>query len=266
MRRDHPLARAEVPGFDPHWIISRHADILEVSRQNDLFHNADRSATLISQAGENLVREFTGGSYNLFHSLVQLDPPPHPKYRQVTLKAFAPENVAALKARIRLIAEEQLARLRAQSSDEIDWAKQIAMPYLLGVVLDLLGVPRADHAQMLQLTQWLFSWADPDLRRPGSDPTSPIDQATTWKGVFDEFDTYFTALMEERRQSPRDDIASLVANAEIDGEPMDHVAAISYYGILATAGHDTTAHTTSMAMWVLPNRPHYFGSLKTIPR
>ena len=72
VRRDYPLARAEVPGYDPHWIVSRHADIQEVSRQNDLFHNADRSATVIPQMGETLVQQFTSGDFNLFRSLVQL--------------------------------------------------------------------------------------------------------------------------------------------------------------------------------------------------
>ena len=60
VRRDYPLARAEVPGYDPHWIVSRHADIQEVSRQNDLFHNADRSATVIPQMGEALVQPADG--------------------------------------------------------------------------------------------------------------------------------------------------------------------------------------------------------------
>lgn len=77
VRRDYPLAKAEVPGYDPHWIVSRHADIQEVSRQNDLFHSADRSATVIPQAGEQLVRDYTGGDVNLFRSLVQLDNPEH---------------------------------------------------------------------------------------------------------------------------------------------------------------------------------------------
>jgi hypothetical protein len=61
VREQYPLANAEVPGYDPHWIISRHADIQAVSKQNDLFHNADRSATLIPQVGEDLVKEFTDG-------------------------------------------------------------------------------------------------------------------------------------------------------------------------------------------------------------
>ena len=53
VRRDYPLARAEVPGYDPYWIVSRHAHIQEVSRQNDLFHNADRSATVIPHAAKS---------------------------------------------------------------------------------------------------------------------------------------------------------------------------------------------------------------------
>ena len=61
IRQRFPLAIAEVPGYDPYWIVARRADIQEVSPQNELFHNADRSATLIPQGGEALVREFTGG-------------------------------------------------------------------------------------------------------------------------------------------------------------------------------------------------------------
>ena len=72
IRRDYPLAQAEVPGFDPHWIVSRHADIQEVSRQNELFHNADRSATLIPQMGEVLVQQFTGGEAALETEIEEL--------------------------------------------------------------------------------------------------------------------------------------------------------------------------------------------------
>ena len=61
IRQRFPLAITEVPGYDPYWIVARRADIQEVSPQNELFHNADRSATLIPQGGEALVREFTGG-------------------------------------------------------------------------------------------------------------------------------------------------------------------------------------------------------------
>ncbi|MGE0859191.1 MAG: cytochrome P450 [Gammaproteobacteria bacterium] len=261
LRRDYPLARAEVPGFDPHWVVSRHADIQEVSRQNELFHNADRSATLIPQMGEVLVQQFTGGDHNLFRSLVQLDGAEHKAHRRVLFQALASHSVTQLTESMRATARAQLATLRERGG-ELDWSKEIATPYPLQVVLDAIGVPRADHPRMLRLTQWLFSWADPDLRRPGSDPTDPEQQVRTWKIVFDEFDEYFTSLIEERRRTPRDDLATLIANAEIDGEPMAHSRAISYFAILATAGHDSTAHTTATAMWVLAENPDLFAALK----
>ena len=66
LRDEYPLAKANVPGYAPHWIVTRYRDIQAISRQNDLFHNADRSATLAPVAGEALVKEFTGGDYNLF--------------------------------------------------------------------------------------------------------------------------------------------------------------------------------------------------------
>ncbi len=261
IRRDHPLARAEVPGFDAHWIVSRHADIQEVSRQNELFHNADRSATLIPQMGEVLVQQFTGGDHNLFRSLVQLDGAEHKAHRRVLFQALASHSVAQLGESMRATARAQLATLRERGG-ELDWSKEIATPYPLQVVLDAIGVPRADHPQMLRLTQWLFSWADPDLRRPGSDPSDPEQQVRTWKIVFDEFDAYFSRLIEARRREPRDDLATLIANAEIDGGPMAHSRAISYFAILATAGHDSTAHTTATAMWVLAEHPDLFAALK----
>ena len=264
IRRDYPLARAEVPGFDAHWIVSRHADIQEVSRQNELFHNADRSATLIPQMGEVLVQQFTGGDHNLFRSLVQLDGAEHKAHRRVLFQALASHSVTQLAESMRTTARAQLATLR-EHGGELDWSKEIATPYPLQVVLDAIGVPRADHAQMLRLTQWLFSWADPDLRRPGSDPSDPEQQVRTWKIVFDEFDAYFSQLIETRRREPRDDLATLIANAEIDGGPMAHSRAISYFAILATAGHDSTAHTTATAMWVLAEQPELFAALKADP-
>ena len=264
IRERYPLAQAEVPGYDPYWIVSRHADIQEVSRQNELFHNADRSATLIPQGGEALVREFTGGDYNLFRSLVQLDGEDHKEHRRVLVQALGPNGVAALQTQMRATARAQLEVLDA-SGGELDFAQHISTPYPLQVVLDVIGVPRVDHARMLRLTQWLFSWADPDLCRPGTDPSHPEQQPKTWKIVFDEFDEYFSALIAARRRAPQSDLATLLAQAEVHGQPLEHARVISYFAILATAGHDSTAHTTATAMWTLAEQPALFARLKAEP-
>ncbi len=264
IRANYPLARAEVPGFAPHWIVSRHADIQEVSRQNDLFHSADQSATLSPLDGEVLVREFTGGASNIFRSLVQMDPPEHAPHRQITTRFFSPQNVARLRDHIAVVARENLSSMRARGP-EFDFSSEVAMSYPLGVVLDLIGVPRADHLQMLRLTQWLFSWADPDLKRPGTNPMDPTHQTRTWKIVYDEFNDYYSALIAARRVEPRDDIASLIAHAKVNGLPMSHEASISYFAILATAGHDSSAHSISAAMAVLAEHPELLATLQREP-
>ena len=241
LRDDYPLSQAEVPGYDRHWIVTRHADIQFVSRQNELFHNADRSATVAPIAGEELVRHFTDGDYNLFRSLVQLDGEEHKAHRKVLMLPLAPRSVADMETRMRASVKEEVDKL-ARADGSIDFVEAIATSYPLHVVMDTIGVPRKDHPEMLKLTQWLFSWGDPDLMRPGSDPTSPEQQAATWKIVFDRFDDYFSELIEQRRADPKADFATAIANAEIDGGPMQHSRAISYFAILATAGHDSTAH------------------------
>jgi len=264
IRRDYPLARAEVPGYDPYWIVCRHGDIQEVSRQNELFHSADRSATVIPVAGEQLVQQFTGGDYNIFRSLVQLDGDDHKVHRKVLFEALASSSVGAMAAQIRATANERISVLRA-AGGKIDWSQSISTPYPLHVVMDIIGVPEPDHSKMLQLTQWLFSWADPDLCRPGTDPAHPEQQPKTWQIVMQEFDDYFSDLIARRRAEPRDDLASLIANADMGGRPMEHVRAISYFAILATAGHDSTAHTTASAMWELAENPALFAALKADP-
>ncbi len=264
LRQEHPFAKATVPGYDPHWIVTRHADIQSISRQNDVFHNADRSATLIPQAGEALVKDFTNGDYNLFRSLVQLDGEEHKAHRKVLFAALGSGSIASLSDMIANTANEQLDVLQS-SGGTIDFAEAISTRYPLHVVMDVIGVPREDHLRMLELTQWLFSWADPDLMRPGSDPSKPDGQPRTWKIVFDEFDNYFSKLIAQRRAEPRADLATIIANSEIDESPMVHSRAISYFAILATAGHDSTAHTTATAMWELAENPQLFTQLKSEP-
>lgn len=264
VRREYPLARAEVPGYDPYWIVARHADIQTVSRDNDLFHSADRSATVIPQAGEELVQEFTGGDFNIFRSLVQLDGMDHKAHRKILFQALGANSIVTMTDAVRASAATQLATLRA-AGGELDWSKAISTPYPLRVVMNVIGVPAADHAKMLRLTQWLFSWADEELRRPNSDPTDPEQQVKTWRIVMGEFDEYFSDLIERRRAEPQDDLATLIANAEIDGQAMEHVRAISYFAILATAGHDSTAHTTATAMWELAENPPLLSMLQADP-
>jgi len=254
------LGLAEPAGYDPFWVVTRHADILEISRQNDLFHSGDRATTITSKAAGEQVRKLTGGSPHLVRSLVQMDAPDHPKYRALTQAWFMPLNIRGLEDRIRKIARASVERM-AGKGGECDFVREVALHYPLHVVMEILGVPEADEPRMLMLTQELFGAADPELsRNPGAEAV-PTDLGAI-QGVLADFYQYFAKISADRRANPRDDLASVIANSEVDGLPISEFEAMSYYVIVATAGHDTTSSTTAGAMRALCENPDQLAYVK----
>ena len=117
---------------------------------------------------------------------------------------------------------------------------------------------------MLKLTQELFGATDPDLRRRNGGDTAETREIDVQATMMDFFN-YFTALTEDRRARPRDDVASTIANATIDGQLISTFDAMSYYLIIATAGHDTTSSSTAGAMWALAERPAELAKVRARP-
>ncbi|WP_421937095.1 cytochrome P450 [Phenylobacterium sp.] len=264
LRREAPLDVAHPEGFDPFWVVTRQDDIRQVELQNELFHNGDRSTVLTTIEADLKVRQMMGGSPHLVRSLVQMDNPDHGNYRRLTQPSFAPQNLRALEARIREIARGFIDRMAAKG-DRCDFAKDVAFLYPLHVVMEVLGVPEADEPRMLKLTQELFGSADPELNR-AQGKVDDTDQAlANLQATVADFIVYFNEMTEDRRRNPRDDLASVIANGQIDGQPLGHLEAMSYYIIAATAGHDTTSSTTAGALWALAERPAQFRAVKQDP-
>jgi cytochrome P450 len=115
------------------------------------------------------------------------------------------------------------------------------------MIMSLLGVPESDFPLMLRLTQELFGSDDDEFKRgvDGDDQMSALVEMLE----------YFTALTASRRENPTEDLASAIANATIDGEPLSDIDTISYYAIIAAAGHDTTSATISGGMLALIENP-----------
>ncbi|MDP1556818.1 MAG: cytochrome P450 [Hyphomonas sp.] len=261
LRRNAPLDVAEVDGFDPFWVVTRHADILNIERQNDLFHNEDRSATLTTIEADRRVREMMGGSPNILRSLVQMDNPDHMQYRRLTQSWFMPQNLRGLEGRIREIARGFVDKMAAKGT-ECDFARDVAFLYPLHVIMEVLGVPAADEPRMLKLTQELFGTQDPDVNRAGKEIDDAGDALKMINETIVDFMTYFNAMTEDRRKTPREDLASVIANGAVYGQPLGHLEAMSYYIIAATAGHDTTSNTTAGALWALAENPDQFRKVK----
>src|SRR6202020_1234618 len=125
----------------------------------------------------------------------------------------------------------------AAAGPECDFAQEVAVNYPLYVIMSLLGIPGSDFPRMLKLTQELFGSDDSEFKRGSSNE----DQLPALLDMFG----YFNGVTESRRERPTEDLASAIANARIDGEPLSDIDTVSYYLIVATAGHDTTSVTIS---------------------
>ncbi|WP_375777685.1 cytochrome P450 [Bradyrhizobium sp. ma5] len=262
LRANNPLGIARPEKFDPFWVVTKHAHIQAISRQNDLFHNADRPTTLTTQALEERVRKITGGP-NLVRSLVQMDAPGHPKYRALTQGWFMPANLGKFEARVREIARATVQRMLDRGG-ACDFVEDVALGYPLHVIMEILGVPEADEPRMLKLTQELFGPQDPDTARV-RDALSAEQVSAMLQAIIADFSAYFRKITEERRQNPRDDLATVIANAKIGGDYMPEHDQTSYYMIVATAGHDTTSSSTAGAIWALARDPAEFAKVKANP-
>jgi cytochrome P450 len=256
MRRNAPVVWVKPQGFRPFWAVSRHADIMEVERQNDRFLNGPR-AVLQSIEQEEAVRAFTGGSDLLLRTLIHMDNPDHHVFRAMTQEWFQPRNLNTLQARIAELARRTVDRMAA-CGNECDFVSEVAVWYPLHVIMMILGAPESDEPRLLKLTQELFGPQDPDMQRERSD-TGPD------MGTVQEFFAYFTRMTEERRANPQDDVATVIAAASVDGKPIGHLEAMSYYIIIATAGHDTTSSSSAGGLLALIRNPDQLARLKADP-
>ncbi len=256
MRKEDPVSWVEPDQFRPFWAITKHEDIIEIEKQNELFINDPRT-TLMDIPTEDAIKEFTGGSHLLVRSLVHMDNPDHQLYRSLTQKWFAPPNLESLKKDIRNIAKEYVNKM-VDHGNECDFAKDVAIFYPLRVIMSILGVPKEDEPRMLRLTQELFGGRDEDMIRDESETSSESNTIT-------DFFEYFNSLTEDRRKNPTNDVSSVIANAKINNEQLGHLEAMSYYIIIATAGHDTTSSSTAGGILALIENPDQLSKLKNNP-
>jgi cytochrome P450 len=175
-----------------------------------------------------------------------MDDPQHRGVRAIGADWFRPKAMRALRNRADELAKVYVDKMAA-IGPECDFAQQVAVNYPLYMIMSLLGVPESDFALMLKLTQELFGSDDDEFKR-GADGG---DQMSALLEMFE----YFTALIASRRENPTEDLASAIANATIDGEPLSDIDTISYYAIIAAAGHDTTSATISGGMLALIENP-----------
>ena len=271
IRAETPVLRIEAHDDDhaPFWLLTRYDDMMRVSKDNALFLNAPRPSVFTNRMGEALAREVTARqgeeSPNLVSSLVALDAPKHPKLRRLTQDWFMPKNLRSIEADIRALAARTADRLMAAAASGdgvVDFVKEVASPYPLHVVMQILGVPEEDEPRMLFLTQQMFGGQDSELNKSGLAELTPEQISQIVFGAVADFETYFEQLAANRRANPTGDVATILATAQIDGEPISARDRAGYYIITASAGHDTTSASTAGAMLALARDPEQFAKVK----
>lgn len=269
LRRDDPVHWTQPAGFRPFWSITRHADIIAISKANDRFINRERTYLSPIEA-ENWVKSTTGDTH-LFRTLVDLDDPLHMKLRRITHSWFMPQNLRALEPRIAAIAKAHVDHM-ASLGGSCDFVNEVALWYPLRVIMMILGLPEADESRMLQMTQEIFGPQDPDvvsrsriLTEGLSGPEATGNPQVDLFALVQQFFAYFGAVIEDRRAVPRDDLSTVIAQGLVDGEPIGLLEAVSYYAITVTAGHDTTSSSASGGLLQLIRNPDELAKLKADP-
>jgi cytochrome P450 len=247
LRTAAPVAYVDAAGYRPFWAITKHADILAIERENDLFINAPRPVLMPAE------QEELQASHGV-RTLIHMDDPQHRVVRAVGADWFRPKAMRALKIRVGELARIHVDKMR-DIGTECDFAQQVAVNYPLFVIMSLLGVPEADFPRMLKLTQELVGNEDSELQRS----TTAQERGYALLEMFE----YFKALTAARRECPTDDLGSAIANARIDGEQLSDVDTMSYYVLIATAGHDTTSAVIAGAMAALTEHPDQRNKLRT---
>jgi cytochrome P450 len=267
LRKNSAVRLMQPQGYRPFWAITKHADILEVEKRSDIFVN--RLRTYLSPIqGEEWVKGVTGDTH-LFRTLVDIDDPIHMKLRALTQGWFMPPNLKKLESRIAAIAKTHVDRM-AELGSECDFVKEVAVWYPLRVIMEILGVPPSDEPFMLKLTQEIFGAGDPDVvaasqrvTKPGDGSLSAEPKSVDLAQTAQELFKYFGAITDDRRKNPRDDLSTIIATGKVDGAPIDPFQAMSYYVIVATAGHDTTSSTAAGGFRQLIEHPAQMKKLKS---
>jgi cytochrome P450 len=254
LRAHEPVAWVDKAPYRPFWAITKHADIMAVERDNNLFISEPRPLLSTAQADDLAKAQLEAGMG--LRTLIHMDDPHHRGVRAIGADWFRPKAMRALKVRVDELAKRYVDQMR-DIGPECDFVTDIAVQFPLYVIMSLLGLPEQDYGRMHALTQELFGGDDDEYKRG----TTPEEQMA----VLLDFFSYFAALTASRREQPTDDLASAIANGRIDGEPLSEVDTASYYVIVASAGHDTTKDAISGGLRALIDNPDQRARLRDDP-
>jgi cholest-4-en-3-one 26-monooxygenase len=248
LRAHAPVFWYERDNVDPFWAITKRADIIELSKQPEIFLNETRLAVFthdLPPPPENTIRH-----------LLNMDPPDHAEYRKVASQRFTPRAVRFWEPKVQRITREVLDEAGRRA--EIDFVQDVSAKITIAVIAEMLGVPRQDWELLFRWTNEIIAPQDPEFQRDRS-TLDTIDQARI------EVFQYFERMVAERREKPTDDIVSEIANATVRGQALPAIELLSYYFLLVVAGNETTRNAMTGGLLALLDNPGEWQKLERDP-
>ncbi|HWP64786.1 MAG TPA: cytochrome P450 [Candidatus Limnocylindria bacterium] len=248
LRRHAPVFWYDRPNVEPFWAITKHADIIEIGKQPDIFLNAPRLAVF--------EKELPPPPEGQSRHLLNMDPPDHARYRRVTSHWFTPRAITEMDAKVGRVTREVIDDAAAKPAG--DFVQDISARITIAVIAEMLGVPRPDWQLLFRWTNEIIAPQDPEFQR--GTPEATIEGARL------ELFSYFDDLVARRRREPTNDIVSVVANGRVNGEPLPVVELLSYYFLLVVAGNETTRNAMTGGMLALLEHPEQWAKLRADAR
>ena len=254
LRHHSPVHRCQPWPDRGFWAITRHADMKAVYEQPELFSNEAAGNIIPADPDFHSTDRAAMGFGTL---LTNTDPPAHGAIRRIYSRALSGPAVAKLDGLCQSVVDEILDEVRDRPT--FDFVMDAAAHLPARLICRMIGVPRQDWDFITRYANSFASFADPMLQL-GDSPGETFRIAMT-----ETFD-YIGKLVAERRNDPRDDFATLSAQAQIDGEPVSHaIAAWNCWALLA-AGFETSRNVIVGGLHALIQHPDQFKLLRTEPK
>jgi len=244
LRAEDPVHWTDEPDGSGFWSITRHADLIEVNREPQLFSSAVHGISIPDIGPEgDMVREM----------MLYMDPPRHTRYRRLVNKGFTPRMIGLLETGLRT--KSELIVDNVIEAGTCDFVIDIASELPLQAIAELMGVPAEDRHKLFDWTNRMIGIDDPEFE---GDRDSAGEAAA-------ELYMYANSLAAEKRQQLSDDILSKLLGAEIDGDALSETEFDMFFMLLSVAGNETTRNATSHGMKALLDNPDQFAKLKANP-
>ena len=237
LRENEPVywnPQEEGTGF---WVITRYDDVVATSQDYESY---------LSGHGV-FIDESVGGSELM---MVNMDAPKHSGLRDLVNKGFTPKMIRRMEPHVRDIAATIIDNIAEKG--ECDFVIDVAMELPLQVIAELIGIPQEDRHQIFQWSNQMIAVGDPEY-------SPSMDTAT--KAAAEIF-AYSSKLTAERREHPKDDLITVLLNAEVDGEKLDDMEFNFFFLLLAVAGNETTRNLISGGMLGFFEHPDQWQRLK----